>query len=342
MNKYVKRTIIILIIVLIAGGLGYYSYSRNKFDFNEDNATGNTPGNINNGGLFCESGGKIYFANPYDKDRLYVMNSDCTDAKKLNDDCIAYINVCNNYIYYVKNNFSEDTVGAVFRGQLFGLYRCDLNGQNCKALYDKLIGKVSLCGNYLYYQHNDNKTPLSLYKVRIDGKNNKQVSATPYNPSCVNNKKIYFADDTNNNRIRMINTANDSVSPYYDANAYMVDMEGSYMYYIDLDKDYSIMRLNTATNTVELVYAPNNGKIVSINVYGNKMFFQLESDSDDTTGLYRMNTDGTQIEYVAHGNLTKVTCTSRYTFFRYYEEPAILYRVPTSGTITKVEEIVIK
>lgn len=67
-----------------------------------------------------------------------------------------------------------------------------------------------------------NKTPLSLYKVRIDGKNNKQVSATPYNPSCVNNKKIYFADDTNNNRIRMINTANDSVSPYYDANAYMV------------------------------------------------------------------------------------------------------------------------
>lgn len=52
MNRYVKRTIIILIIVLIAGGLGYYSYSRNKFDFNEDNATGNTPGNINNGGLF--------------------------------------------------------------------------------------------------------------------------------------------------------------------------------------------------------------------------------------------------------------------------------------------------
>ena len=60
------------------------------------------------------------------------MNSDCTDARKLNDDCVAYINVYNNYIYYVKNNFSEETIGAVFRGQLFGLYRCELDGTMVK------------------------------------------------------------------------------------------------------------------------------------------------------------------------------------------------------------------
>ena len=342
MNKYIKRAIGILIALLIVGLFGFYVYKSNSFDWNDDTAVGNTPGNLNNGGLFCEYNSKIYFANPYDSDRLYVMNSDCTDARKLNDDCVAYINVYNNYIYYVKNNFSEETIGAVFRGQLFGLYRCELDGTNCKALYDKLTGVVSLCGNYIYYQHNDNKNPLSLYKVRIDGKNNKQVSATPYNPACVNNKKIYFSDDTNKNRIYSLNTDNDSVSPYYDANSYMVDMQGIYLYYIDLDKNYSLMRFNTSNKTVELLYTPNVGKVVSINVYGNKLFFQMESDGGETTGLYRMNIVGTQVEYVAHGNLTKVSCTSKYTFFRYYEEPNVLYRVPTTGAIASVEEIVIK
>ena len=32
MNKYVKRTITILILLLIAGGLVYYSYVKNQFD----------------------------------------------------------------------------------------------------------------------------------------------------------------------------------------------------------------------------------------------------------------------------------------------------------------------
>ena len=30
------------------------------------------------------------------------MNSDCTNAMKLNDDSVASINVCGSYIYYVK------------------------------------------------------------------------------------------------------------------------------------------------------------------------------------------------------------------------------------------------
>ncbi len=54
-------------------------------------------------------------------------------------------------------------------------------------------------------------------------------------------------------------------------------------------------------------------------MYGNKIFFQVES-TDGMTGLYRMNIDGTQIETIAIGNITNIHCTSKYTFFQYYED----------------------
>ena len=50
---------------------------KNQTVHNNDNAIGNTAGNLINGGLFCEYNDKIYFANPDDYNKLYVMNSDC-------------------------------------------------------------------------------------------------------------------------------------------------------------------------------------------------------------------------------------------------------------------------
>jgi predicted thioredoxin/glutaredoxin len=55
-----------------------------------------------------------------------------------------------------------------------------------------------------------------------------------------------------------------------------------------------------------------------------------------------MNIDGTQVEYIATGNLTNIHCTSQYTFFQYYENQGVLYRVPTSGAVTFPEEIIIQ
>ena len=49
-----------------------------------------------------------------------------------------------------------------------------------------------------------------------------------------------------------------------------------------------------------------------------KLFFHVEGG--DNAGLYRMNVDGTQLEYVAVGEISGIHCTSRYTFFSYYED----------------------
>ena len=335
-----KKTITIIIVVLViaaAGVGGFFYFKKNQTVHNNDNAIGNTAGNLINGGLFCEYNDKIYFANPDDYNKLYVMNSDCTNSAKINDDSVAYLNVCGNYIYYVKNNFNKSTIGMVFRGQLFGLYRCDLDGSHSKILYNDRSGAASLSGNTVFYQHYDDTTALTFYKVDIDGKNNSIISDTPYSPTSIYNGKLYFSDPNGRHHILSMDTKTCQIVNYYDSNSYLTLIDNNYAYYIDLDKQYSLVRLNMSNKTLELLYAPENGKVINYNVYGNKIFFHVEGG--DNAGLYRMNVDGTQLEYVAVGEISGIHCTSRYTFFSYYEDQSTLYRIPTTAPITTIEEI---
>ena len=76
---------------------------------NSGYVNGNSAGNLYNGGLFCESNGTVFFSNPSDNHRLYSMNPDGSDMKKLSDDTVSYIYADDHYVYYVRNNKSEDT-----------------------------------------------------------------------------------------------------------------------------------------------------------------------------------------------------------------------------------------
>lgn len=337
MKRYIKFIITGVILLLVIGGVCLHYFTTPKEKPNSTDATGNTAGNLINGGLFCEYNGKIYFANPYDHNYLYVMNSDCTNARMLNSDSVASLNIYNDKIYYVKNNYSKDSVGTVLRGQLFGIYQTDLEGQNATMLYNQLSGMMSLCGNYLYYQHYDDETALTLHKMNIDGEEDKLISGTPYNPSSISEGKLYFSNTDQKNVISTLDAKTDSISQYYDANSYLPDANGNYIYYIDIAKKYALVRLNKSTKTVELLYGKDNAKIVNYNLYGNKIFFQLEGE--ENPGLYRMNADGTQVEYIASGNLTNIHCTSQYTFFQYFDNQGVLYRIPTMGAISYPEEI---
>ena len=79
MKKAITISVITIIGLLLAV-LIFLSIRSSRIVYNNDNAIGNSAGNLNNGGLFCEYNDKIYFANPYDYNKLYVMNSDCTNA----------------------------------------------------------------------------------------------------------------------------------------------------------------------------------------------------------------------------------------------------------------------
>ena len=91
---------------------------------------------------------------------------------------------------------------------------------------------------------------------------------------------------------------------------------------------------------LEQIFASSDSKVINFNRYGNKIFIITEGGTNP--GLYRINTDGSRLEYIAAGEILSVNCTSLYTFFQYYTDEYTLYRVPTSGNIVSIEEITIK
>lgn len=330
-----KIAIIATLAIILAGGVTFYFMSH-RMVYNDDTAVGNTTGNLNNGGMFCEYDGKIYFANPADSNKLYRMNSDCTEVTKLCDDSVFSINVYNKYIYYVKNNFTEDAIGMIFRGHLYGVIRCELDGSNPKTLYDHVAGVISLSGNYVYYQRYSNEDAFSFYRIKIDGTEDERLSDAGFYPASVYDKKLYYVNATDDHNIYCFNPAAKTASLFYVGNTYMADMQGTYLYYIDLDNNYSLVRADTNTKEVEvLVDGKEMGKCIYYNLYGNKIFYHVEGEEP---ALYRMNCDGSGNELISYGNITNISCTSNYTFFQYFGSDA-LFRVSTYGSPI-VEQIV--
>ena len=93
MKKNWKILLFAGVIVLFLIGSAILSYLSGRVPANDISVTGNTAGNLNNGGLFAESEGRVYFSNAYDGGCLYSMNSDETDLKKLGSSSVNSINV---------------------------------------------------------------------------------------------------------------------------------------------------------------------------------------------------------------------------------------------------------
>ncbi|MGN0481284.1 MAG: DUF5050 domain-containing protein [Lachnospiraceae bacterium] len=333
-----KKLIIIttgIIAVMAVIAIIVISSINDKFIYNADTVAGNTAGNLNNGGLFCEYEGKIYFANPSDSNRLYRMNSDCTEPERLNTDCVAFINTDGNHLYYVKNNYETTDLAVLFRGHLFGVYRTDMKGGKTKVLYDKLTGSMVLCGNYLYYQHYDGVNDSCLYKMKIDGKENTKFSSLYFNPTCAYNGNVYVSNVEGDHNILKLSNTGVATSIYYYANSYLPVIQDNSIFYIDLSDKYSLKRYSLSNGTLELV---SDKRCINYNIIGSKVYYITEGND---AGLYRCNFDGSDTELVAKGAIGGVHCTSQYTFFTYYND-STLYRVPSVGQIYGISQIDIK
>ena len=334
-KKKVIITIIILILITAAIGTAIFFYNKVKNTPFPDTATGNTAGNLYNGGLFCEYKDKIYFSNPSDKGRLYRMNPDGTGAKLISKDTTSYINIYDDKIFYLRNNSKSSD--SVFKNMLYGICVSDLKGDHLSVLHPEITGTVSLCGNYIYYKHYDDETTLTLYKMKRDGSDNHIISDDNIDPSCVYNGNIYFSGISYDHIIYELNTQTDYFSSVYNGNYYMPIYTGSCYYYINLSGGYTLEKYDLTNNMTNIL--TSGGKVTTYNLYNDTIYFQLEKG--DESGIYRMTSDGLNIELVAYGHYKNINCTSKYTYFMKYNNKVDLYRTPTNEAVN-VELVTIK
>ncbi len=327
--KKAIRFIIPITIVLIIAGLAIANYMSKRISKNPSDAMGNTPGNLYSGGMFCENDGTIYFANPYDGGKLYSMTSDCEDITYLSDDHVSYINSYGKYLYYIKNDSEYSTSSSViFRGQLYGVMRCRLNGSHSEALFSNYCTDLALTGNTLVYNANRN-SQLVTYSCQITGKDEKVVYQGDVDNAGTINGTTYYSASLDNHCVYTLDTASGSNSLYMDGNTYMACVIDNILYYIDLDNNYALTTVNLATYARTVL---TTDRCISYNVYNNVIFYQSENTASDHR-LMRMNIDGSNPTTIINGDATSISCTSRYTFFQLYGSDT-LYRVQTEAGTT--------
>ena len=175
MRKKTKQILIIFITLLVVALLCVLALNSNKVKLNKTNVIGNTAGNLNNGGLFCEKNGLVYFSNPYDGGALYSMNPDGTNIKRILAAKVKFISVDDNHIYYYQQSASG-TGGLGYVRSTYGMYRVNLKGKQGECLTQDSVFDMQLIGNYIYYTTATPDSP-QLRKVKIDESEN--MALTP-------------------------------------------------------------------------------------------------------------------------------------------------------------------
>lgn len=320
MKKQYQIIILLLIIAAVIGSVILINYSK-RIPQNPADTVGNTSGNLNNQGLFCESEGIVYFANMNDNHYLYKMNSDGSDITRVLDVPAAYINSGGDYLYF----YFDDQGNAKFMGiagNMHGIYRLSKKSKGDMDCLDRCVsGIVTLIGNTLYYQHYDNVEGMTLYHCSTDGKDKGLSVKSIINPACVLYGNIFYPDQDNMFYLNEYTPGASSGSLYLSERMYNPTAIQDYIYYMNVSDNYRLYRYNLLTNESVKI---TNDRIDTFNVYGDMIYYQRNNDP----ALIAVHQDGSNPVIVAEGNYKNINCTSTYTYFMPFENDTV-FRTPT-------------
>lgn len=327
MRRFMKIVAILLIVGVIVG-IVVYRHSQETV-YNEGYVNGNSDGNLYNSGLFCEYDGTVYFSNPNDSFHLYSMDVSGGNLKQLADDAVKYINADEKYLYYTRNNSGSDSQFGFLNVNRYSLCRRDKTGKNELVLDQDPCIYASLFGNTVYYLHYDDETATQMYKVSIDGQEQERVSEEPIYTCGASGQYLYYAGQNTDHNIHVLDTSTDSDSVFLEGSYWMPVYSDGYLYYLDLEAGYTLCKLNMETMEETTIV---NKRIDTYNVYGNMVYYQLNSTSGDA-GVYCCQTDGSNEQLIKNGEFCDINITSAYVYFREYQVQDVYYCTPTNSTI---------
>lgn len=318
MIKAIKKIFIFLVIVTV-GALGtLWLLTCNKTFQNGEDEIGNTSGNIYNGGLFSEQDGMIYFSNANDKGSLYRTDANLVNFEKLHEDKAVFINVDENYIYYVRaNNTRANNSRNALMYNNTGMYRINQNGSGLKAISYNPGAYLSLKGNHIYYQKYDVDNGLLLYQNTIDLSKEKLLLKDSVIPTAVMNGKLYFAGYSNNHNLNAIDLSSYNAKMILEGSFLYPIFHNGYLYYINIEDNYKIYRSNTDGSDPELLV---DDRCSTYNITNSGKYLYYQIDNGESNRISRLNLETLESETLLEGNYKQIHVTSNYVFFKDFED----------------------
>lgn len=285
--------------------------------YSDPATVGNTSTNLLNGGLFTQSGDRIYFANPYDENSLYSMNLELQDVKKIYEDYASYINVAGNYIFYTRRNDKKGHTGDAFLSfSTTGLYRMRTNGRGVGQLFRNPTETVTLFGNHIYYQHYDDEEGLQLFRIGIDGKKDTMLLDEGASPTAIVNDTIYYTGMDSDHNIHSMSIDGTNKKVILEGNFTGLSYSNGVLYCLDMANDYTLCRVELdGSNVTHLT----QDRVATYNISEDTetIYYQLDNGTDN--GLYALDMASDSHTLLQAGNYNYLHVISDYLFFEEYD-----------------------
>lgn len=323
-KKTVKITGIIILIAALLFFIGMALFS-NRISMNPPGTVGNTAGNLNNDGLFCEYNGTVYFSNSFDNGALYSMAPSETELRRLSGAGARNLLAGGNYLYYFQKGASGDPGFGYIRA-IRSFNRCTLDGKNVTGLTQDTVVSAQLVDNYLYLLVSEQEGP-RFKKLKIDKTEQTELATYEINPACASNGSIYYNGTTENHYLYRLDTATDIPQVIWEGNLWYPVLQGDYIYYMDVEHNYRLCRFSLSKKTSEVL---TEDRVDCFNVGHGYIYYQKNGDSPQ---LMCMRENGSDAFALAQGNYTSINMTSQYVYFQEFGNESTLYHSPLgSGT----------
>ncbi|MCM1568706.1 MAG: DUF5050 domain-containing protein [Roseburia sp.] len=284
---------------------------------NPPDTVGNTAGNINNSGLFCEHRDTVYFSNSFDGGCLYAMDPTEGNIRKISDVIICNLLAGGDYLYYFQlGSNNADNFAAVVSDR--GFNRNSLTGKNQSGLTRDVITSAQLVGNYLYLLASTNDGPL-FYKMKTDRSDKTDLANYPINPACALNGVIYYSDARENHALFALDTSDDVLSTVYNGTLWNPVIYEDYVYYMDVANNYRLCRYSLSEEQEEVL---TDDRVDCFNIGSGYIYYQ-KNGADAQLKCMRM--DGTDETVIAQGNYTHINMTSQYVYFQEFGNDTTMY-----------------
>ncbi|MDD3367288.1 MAG: DUF5050 domain-containing protein [Lachnospiraceae bacterium] len=321
-NILIPAGVLAALAVIIAG---YYLF--NRMPSNPEGTVGNTAGNLNNNGLFCEYNEKIYFSNAYDNNALYVMNNDFSKVKKLSDAQVSFLNAGGKNLYYYQYG-SGGNAGLGYVRSVKGLFRSNLSGKRTECLCDDAMTKAQLVGDYVYFENYQENSKMSLHKVKIDESEEIVVSPDWINPASVLNGVIYYNGTGTNHFLYALDTRTDLSTTVYEGDVWYPIADNGYVYYLNVADNYKLCRYSLSDSSVETL---TEDRVDLFNLSGDMIYYSRNSITEPA--LMRMRIDGSNPEKVADGVYENLNIAGGTLFYNEYDKPIPVYTQNVTGPV---------
>lgn len=332
MKNTVKIILIILAVCLFAGVILLFGFLSKRPPSHPSDTIGNSAGNLNNGGYFCEDeDGTVFFANFYDHGFLYSMNADETNIRKLSDTKVTYLNTGGKYLYYYMPDSTAST-GLGFVRRVVGIYRSTKNSTQITTLSREPAETLLLSGNRLYYRDASDKKTWKFSSINLAGKDKEVHLPYSINPASCHNGIIYFADEKENHFLCSYDTNTGVKQQLLRYNVWAPVYADGSVFFMDIENNYRLCALSLSDGEVRVI---TDDRVDFYNVTPNYIYYQKSSKT--SPALKRVRPDGSEETIITEGTYRDLNATSQYLYFREFNDDYTIYHTPINGPVSVSE-----